>query len=118
MARPWFLERRYGLARGIYYRLVADGRYAGKQFLSEVQFRLDAMQLSSGFSSYQLVFGSNPVDNYGWRDGGGDLLVAQDTFLSGQFAPEWKLRMLAQDAALKEVDNSKLRRLLAVSRSF
>ena len=68
--------------------------------------------------AYQLVFGSNPADNFGWGDEDEDLLFAQDTSLSGQFVANWKLRMLAQEAALKEIANSKLRRILAFNNSF
>ena len=60
-----------------------------------------------------MVFGSNPVDLFGREDKGGNLLFAQDTSASGQFAQEWKPRIMAQEAALKEVATSKLRRLLA-----
>ena len=76
------------------------------------------MVSASGFSAYQLVFGSNPADNFGWGDEDEDLLFAQDTSLSGQFVANWKLRMLAQEAALKEIANSKLRRILAFNNSF
>ena len=41
-AHPWILERRNELARGIYNRMHADGRYAGRQLISEVQFCLNA----------------------------------------------------------------------------
>ena len=71
------------------------------------------MLSSSGFSAYQMVFGSNPVDFCGWEDGDEDLLFAQDSSLAGQFVQQWKLRTRAQEATLKEVANSKLRRLLA-----
>ena len=86
--------------------------------MSEIQFRLNAMLASNGFSAYQMVFGSNPADNFGWGDEDEDLLFAQDTSLSGQFVAQWKLRMLAQEAALKEIANSKLRRILAFNNSF
>ena len=71
-----------------------------------------------GYSAFQLVFGSNPADRYGWEDNDDDLLFAQDTSASGQFVQQWKLRMMAQEAALKEVANSKLRRLLAHNKTF
>ena len=76
------------------------------------------MLSSSGFSAYQMVSGSNPVDFLGWEDGGGGLLFAQDTSLAGQFVQQWKLRMRAQEATLKEVANSNLRRLLARNKTF
>ena len=74
------LERRNGLARGIYSRTQADG-----QLITEVQFCLNTMLSTNGFPTYQMVFGSNPADNFGWGEEAGDLLFAQDTSLSGQF---------------------------------
>ena len=76
------------------------------------------MLATNGFSAYQLVFGSNPADNFGWGDEDEDLLFAQDTSLPGQFVAQWKLRMLAQEAALKEIANSTLLRILAFKNSF
>ena len=65
-----------------------------------------------------MVFGSNPADLFGWDDSEEDLLFAQDTSSKGQFANQWKLRMRAQEATLKEVANSKLRRILAHNQTF
>ena len=66
-----------------------------------------------------MVFGSIPVDLFGWGDGkGGDLPFAQDPSHSGQFAQQWKLRMMAQGASLKGVAISKLRRLPAYNEPF
>ncbi len=76
------------------------------------------MLSSSGFSANQKVFGSNPADFSGWEDGDGDLLFAQDTSLAGQFVQQWRLQMRAQEATLKEVAKSKLRRLLARNKTF
>ena len=81
--------------------MKADGRYAGRQLISEIRFCLNAMLASNGFSAYQMVFGSNPADNFGWGDEDEDLLFAQDTSLSGQFVAQWKLRMMAQEAAIR-----------------
>ena len=78
-AHPWILERRNGLARGIYSRLQADRYYAGSQTLTAAQWCLNTMVSASGYSAYQLVFGSNPMDLYGWGDSDEDLLFAQDT---------------------------------------
>ena len=65
-----------------------------------------------------MVFGSNPVDLHE-RDGkDGVLVLAQDTSLSGQFARQWKPRMMAQGAALQEIASSRLRRLSAFNKSF
>ena len=82
-ARPWISECRNGLARGIYNRLKAGGRYAGRQLIAEVQFCLITMLSTNGFSAYQMVFGSNPVDNLGWGDEDEDLLFAEGASLSG-----------------------------------
>ena len=97
---------------------MSDGRFSGRQLIAEIQFCLNTMVSTSGFSAYQLVFGSNPADNFGWGDDDEDLLFAQDTSLSGQFVANWKLRMIAQEAALKQIANSKLRRILAFNNSF
>ena len=45
------------------------------------------------------------------------MTFAQDTSVSGQFPQRRKLRMMAQDAALKECASSRLRRLLAYNKS-
>ena len=44
-------------------------------------------------------------------------MFTQDTSLAVQFAQQWELRMRVLEAALKEVAKSKLRRLLAYSKS-
>ena len=64
------------------------------------------MLATSGYSAYQMVSGCNPADNFGFGDDDEDLPAAQDTSLPGQFVPQWKPRMLAQEAALKEIANS------------
>ena len=108
------LERRNVLAREMYDRLVADGRFCGKQILAEVHWRLNALLSGIGHSVDQSVFGFNPADRYEWGNGKHEVsLFAQDTSLSGQFAQRWKLRTTAQEAASKEVANSQLRGLLA-----
>ena len=61
-ARPWVLELRNGFARGICNRLKEDERFPGEQVLPEVQWRLNALISSEGFSAYQIVFRRNPVD--------------------------------------------------------
>ena len=63
-ARPWILERRNGLADGIYYRLKEDDRFSGNQTIAEVQWRLNTLIPGGAFSAYQTVLGSNPVDLY------------------------------------------------------
>ena len=50
---------------------------------------------TNGFSAYQLAFGSNPADNFGWGDEDEDLLFAQDASLSGRFVAQWKLGAMA-----------------------
>ena len=112
-AYRWILERRNGLARGIYYRLVADDSFSGKQIFAEVARCLYALISGGRYSAYQLVFGSNPVDLLGWDDQYEDLLFAQDTSPSGQFVRQWKPRMMERVAAFEIVAGSKLRRLWA-----
>ena len=58
------------------------------------------------------------MDLYGWDDSDEDLLFAQDTSTSGQFVQQWQLRIRAQEAALKEIANIKLQRLLAYNKTF
>ena len=98
--------------------MMADDRFSGRQVLTEAQWCLNTMISASGYSAVQLVFGSNPADLVRWGDHGDDLLCAPDSAVSGQFAQRWKLRMMAQEAALKEVAKSKLRRLLAYNKTF
>ena len=68
-------------------------------------------------SPLRLVFGSSPADLSGWDDQEEDLLSPQDTPASEQFAQQWQLRMMPQEAALKEVANIKLRRLPAYNKT-
>ena len=107
-AQPWILERRNGLARGIY----------GRQLISDVQFCLGAMLSTTGLSAYHPEFGSNPADNFGRGDGDENLLFAQDASLSGQFVAQRGLRIVAQKAALTEIANSEMRGILAFKNSF
>ena len=62
----------------------------------------------------RMVFGSDPADLLGCGSDNGDLLYAQDTSESGQFAHQLKFRVLVRGAALKGVAGSKLRRLLRI----
>ena len=55
---------------------------------------------------------------YVWEDEDQDLAFAQDASLSAQFVQQWRLRMMAQEAALKEIANSGQRQLLAFNKSF
>ena len=64
-----------------------------------------------------MVSGPSPVDLYGCEEEDEDLTFAQDISLSGQFA-QLKLRMMAQEAALKEAASGRLRRMLALNKSF
>ena len=102
-ARTWLLERRNGLPRATYY--FGDQR------------RLYSLLSLCEYSASPRVLGSSPVDPFGWGDDPEDLLFGQCTSSSGQFAQEWKLRMMTQVAALKGVAESELRRLLARARS-
>ena len=102
-----------GFARGIYKRSIADDRYAGRQILKQAQWCFNTMISASLYTASRLVCGSNPADFYGWGDQEEALLFAQDISVSGQFAQQWELRMLAREAASEKVANSTLRRLLA-----
>ena len=72
---------------------------------------------ASGYSAFRPVFGSNQADPYGRDAQEEDLLFAQDTPVSGHFAQQKELRMMAHEAAPKEAANSKLRRLLAYKKT-
>ena len=61
-AHPWILERRNGLARGIYNRLEEDDRFPGGQILAEAQWCLNTLISGGGFLANQMVFGPNPAD--------------------------------------------------------
>lgn len=112
-ARPWLLERRDGLARGIHDRLAADDSFASERIPTDAQYRLDTLPSASGYSASQMVFGSEPAALYGWRDADERLSVAHDTSSSGQFAQQWKIRIMARVGAPKEIANGKFRRQLA-----
>ena len=65
-----------------------------------------------------MASGSDPADLFEWEDKDAHLLFAQDVSQSGRFAQQWKLRMMAQGAALKKVANNKLPRLLVCTEFF
>ena len=71
-----------------------------------------------GIRPINWFFGSNPADLFGWCEKDEDLLFRHDVALPGQFAQQWKLRIMAPEAATKEVAKSKLRILLAYHKSF
>ena len=58
------------------------------------------------------------MDLSGRDDSEDDLLFAQDASISGQSVQQWQLRIRVQEAALKEIANSKLRRLLAYNKTL
>ena len=76
------------------------------------QFCLNAMLSYWGSSAYQMALGSNPVGPCVRQDDDGDLDAAKDASILGRFVQEWKLRMLAQEAPLKEIAIVELRPLL------
>ena len=90
-----------------------DDRFSGEEILAEVQWRLNAPISSGGSSAYRMVFGSNQRDSDGWDDKDEDLTFAKVTSLPGHVAQQWKLRMMAQEAAMKKIASNRLRRLLA-----
>ena len=69
-------------------------------------------------SAHQSAFGAILMDIFGWADWDEDSFCAQDTPCSVQFEKQWKLRMMAQEAAMEEVANGKSRRFLATKNSF
>ena len=73
-------------SRGIYNRLAAGGRFSLRQSLSEIQRRLNTVFSASGYSACHLVFGLNPAGLSGCENEDEDLLFAQETSPSGQFA--------------------------------
>ena len=76
-AHPWLSDRRNGLARGIYDRVNGNYRFSSGQILWEVQWCLNTMISASGFSAYQMVFGRNPVELFGWEDNDATLMSTQ-----------------------------------------
>ena len=98
----------------IWWRMSIE---AGRLIVFREQWRLNTLLSASGDSAYQFVFGSDPahLSRCGERDE--DLLSAQDTPLLGQFAQQWKLGIMAQEAALKKVASSNPRRLLGYNKS-
>ena len=117
-ARPWILGRRNAPPRGIYDLLKEDDRFSGKRTLAGAHWRLDTLFSSGGLSADLMVFASNPADLYGWAGKDEHSAFAQETSKSGQFAPQWKLCMMAQEGALKKIADTRLRRLLAYYKSF
>ena len=67
---------------------------------------MNSILSASVFSTYQMVFGSNPAGPFGRETQDEDLTFAMDTSLAGQFVQQWEMRMRAQEAALKEIANS------------
>ena len=78
-----------------YNRLVAGDRSSTTSILGEVLNCSNTLLIHGGHSAY-MVLGSNPVESYSWQDGVDDLQFAQEASISGNFAQQWKLRMVAQ----------------------
>ena len=70
-ALPWLPGRRNGLARRIYHRLAADGRFPRKQIQTVVRYSLSTLPFASWYSAFQVAPGANPTKLYGragrWR---------------------------------------------------
>ena len=66
---------------------------------SDVQRRPNSLESAGGYSTYREKKPS-----------------ARDASLAGEFAQQWKLRMLAQGATLRGAADGKMRRLSAISR--
>ena len=65
-----------------------------------------------------MVFGSNPAGLDTWQDDQGDLGSARVKSISCQFAQQWKLRMMVEQAALRGIEKTKLCRLSVRTKSF
>ena len=105
-------------SRGMFRLLVVDGGFPSKRVWVEAQNSVNSLLSSCGLSARLLVCGSNPADLFGWRDDDEGIGFAQETSISGQFAQQWELRKTAQEAALKEMAKSELRRLLTHNHSL
>ena len=110
--RNELLGRRNVWARGICGRLYVDGRSADRTILGGVQFRLNAMLSHDWFLAHQVVHGLPRQDT------ADELDFALDAQASSRFAHQWKPRVMAQGATLKEMANSRLRRLLSHNQTF
>ena len=97
--------------------MAAGDRFSSTQNLPEVQWCLTTLLSAGRYSARQLVFGPNPAARSGWWDDDEDLSSAQGASLPGQFVRQWKLRKMVREAAVQEVANSSLRRLLARNKS-
>ena len=73
---------------------------------------------AGAFPPTSWFFWSKPVGVHKWEEKDEAVTLADDTSLSGQFAQHWKLRIMAQEAALKEIADGRLRRALAFNESF
>ena len=84
-------------------------RFADKAALGEIQYCVIIVLSNGGLSAFQPVFGSDPVDMFSWGDDDRDLGRAQKASVSSQFSLRWKLRIMAEEATLREMANGKLR---------
>ena len=75
-----------------------------------MRYYLNTLPPPGGYSADPAVFGSNRADRRGWEGDAENLLFAQGTSLSGQFARQWKLRVAPLEAASKGMADSELRR--------
>ena len=98
---PWTLGRLNGVPRGIYNRLRAGGRFVEKAAVNEIQYCVSTMLRHGGVSANRLFFRSNPVDLYSWNDNDRDLDFAHIAWVLSWFTLQWKLRVMAQEAILK-----------------
>ena len=71
-----------------------------------------------GFSAYQMAFGPNLVHLYCRKSDGSDFDCAQDASMPRLFVQRRRLRVIAQEAASREMAMCELRPPLAHSRSF
>ena len=59
-----------------------------KTIPSEVKWCLDTTPSTGGSPAYQKVFGSDPVDLFGWGDGDEDWTFPRETSLAGHFVQQ------------------------------
>ena len=86
--------------------------------MHEIPYWADTPKSNGGFSAYHLVFGSDPAYLNAWEENDRDLDFARDASVSSRLASQWKLRVLAQEAMLKDMDNGQLRRIMHHHQTF
>ena len=65
-----------------------------------------------------MAFETIPADLHVWQDTDSDSDFARDAVTGDMFAQQWKLRRVAQEAALREIADGELRRPSVHNQSF